>query len=91
LSGIGPKRPTGERGKMSKVATVKLQISAELPKPLADFLTNFLAFAKITPEEFWQHEVTTAVRSLLDSGFCGWLERKGLIQRYELKQALENC
>jgi len=76
---------------MSKVETVKVQINAELPKPLADFLTNFLSFAKITPEEFWQHEVTTTVKSLVDSDFCGWLERTDLIQRYGLKQALENC
>jgi len=76
---------------MSEVATVKVQINAELSKPLADFLTNFLSFAKVKPEEFWQHEVTTAVRLLLNSDFCGWLERNDLIQRYELKQALENC
>jgi hypothetical protein len=76
---------------MSKVETVKVQINAEVPKPLADFLTTFLAFAKIKPEDFWQNEVTTAVWSLLDRDFlCGWLERNGLIQRYGLKQALES-
>ena len=76
---------------MSKVETVKVRINAEVPKPLAEFLDNFLTFAKIKPEEFWQHEVTTAVKSLVDSDFCGWLERNDLIQRYGFKQALENC
>jgi len=76
---------------MSKVETVKVRINAEVPKPLADFLTTFLAFAKITPEEFWQNEVTSSVRALVDSDFCGYLERNDLIQRYGLKQALENC
>jgi hypothetical protein len=77
---------------MSTVPKVKRQINVELAQPLAEFLDSFLSFTRIKPEDFWQRAIIADIKALLDdsSAFCGWTDRHQLIEKYGLKEVLQD-
>lgn len=68
-----------------KVPLVEIAPKAMVPKPLVEFLDNFLRFVRVTPEEFWQREITSTIWAQLDLS-CLWMNRTTAIERYGLKE-----
>ena len=72
-------------------STEYVEVQIKVPKYIYEFVEALANFSRTKIEQFWETELIDTVKSTIDCISGNYVDKDILIERYNLKQILEDC
>ena len=75
----------------SSIEIEYVEVQIKVPKHIYEFVEALANFSRTKIEQFWQTELIDTIKSTIDCISGNYIDTDVLIERYNLKQILEDC